>query len=96
MSAPYRILTTPGFDRDAKKTIGRNQKLTKVLAELLEILSEDPQNHTAKYQIKKLAGLRPGEGQWRIRSGNYRLRYDVFGTDVLLYSFRDRKEAYRT
>jgi len=43
---------------------------------------------------RKLAGLKPGEGQWRIRAGDYRLRYDVFGHDIVLYALRHRKEAY--
>lgn len=46
------------------------------------------------HPIKKLAGLKPGEGQWRIRWREYRLRYDIFGSEVVLHSFRHRKEAY--
>jgi mRNA-degrading endonuclease RelE of RelBE toxin-antitoxin system len=38
--------------------------------------------------------LKPGEGQWRIRAGDYRLRYDIFGRDVVLYAVRHRTEAY--
>jgi mRNA-degrading endonuclease RelE of RelBE toxin-antitoxin system len=38
--------------------------------------------------------LKPGEGQWRIRWREYRLRYDIFGSEVVLHSFRHRKEAY--
>ncbi|MBI3961397.1 MAG: type II toxin-antitoxin system RelE/ParE family toxin [Deinococcus sp.] len=38
--------------------------------------------------------MNPGAAQWRIRAGDYRLRYDIVGSDVVLYSFRHRKEAY--
>ena len=38
--------------------------------------------------------VEPGGGQWRIRSGIYRLRYDVVGRDVVLYSVNHRREAY--
>jgi mRNA-degrading endonuclease RelE of RelBE toxin-antitoxin system len=61
---------------------------------LIAILGEDPHNRSGRYAIKKLAGLGPGEGQWRIRWREYRLRYDISGTDVVLHSFRHRKEAY--
>lgn len=44
--------------------------------------------------IRKLAGVGQGEGQWRIRVGNYRLRYDIIGSDVVLYSFRHRRDVY--
>jgi mRNA-degrading endonuclease RelE of RelBE toxin-antitoxin system len=57
-------------------------------------LTEDPHNRSGRHSIKKLAGLKPGEGQWRIRWREYRLRYDIFETDVVLHSFRHRKEAY--
>ena len=35
-----------------------------------------------------------GEGQYRIRIGDYRIRYDIIGTEVILYSFKHRKAAY--
>lgn len=61
---------------------------------LMAILTEDPHNRSGRHQIKKLAGLKAGEGQWRIRWRDYRLRYDIFGQEVVLHSFRHRKEAY--
>jgi len=64
------------------------------MEELLAILRRDPHNRNGKYKIKKLAGYKAGEGQWRIRWKEYRLRYDIFADDVVLYSFRHRKEAY--
>ena len=42
---------------------------------MLAALKEDPYNRSGKHDIKKLASLKPGEGQWRIRAGDYRLRY---------------------
>lgn len=57
-------------------------------------LSADPHNHTGEQDITKLTGVAQGEGQWRIRVGDYRLRYDIVGADVVLYSFRHRREAY--
>jgi mRNA-degrading endonuclease RelE of RelBE toxin-antitoxin system len=65
-----------------------------VLEKMLMALEGDPYNRSGKHDIKKLAGLKPGEGQWRIRAGDYRLRYDILGHDVVLYALRHRKEAY--
>jgi mRNA-degrading endonuclease RelE of RelBE toxin-antitoxin system len=64
------------------------------MEELLAILRRDPHNRSGQHPIKKLTGCKAGEGQWRIRWKEYRLRYDILGSDVVLYSFRHRKEAY--
>ena len=34
-------------------------------------------------------------GAWRIRVGDYRIRYDIEGNQVLLYRVRHRREIYR-
>lgn len=93
MSA-FRVLTTPAFERDAKKVARRNPAVASSMGELIAVLESDPHNRTRQHLIKKLAGLKAGQGQWRIRVGNFRLRYDIFGHEVVLHSFRDRKEAY--
>ena len=90
----YRTLTTSAFERDARRITRRNARLFSVLTRLLNVLAEDPYNNSGRHDIKKLTGLKPGEGQWRIRAGDYRLRYDIFGQDVVLYAIRHRREAY--
>lgn len=95
MAAPFRVLTTPAFERQARKAIHGKQELAGVIERLLPILRDDPYNVTGKHKIKKLAGVDAGDGQWRIRFGDYRIRYDIAGNDVVLHSFLDRKEAYR-
>jgi mRNA-degrading endonuclease RelE of RelBE toxin-antitoxin system len=94
MSSAFRVLTTPSFEREFHKLSRGNNKLIDVLQELMGVLSEDPHGRSGRHPIKKLAGLNAGEGQWRIRWREYRLRYDIFGRDVVLHSFRHRKEAY--
>lgn len=89
-----RVLTTPAFEREFRKAAKGNVALLAALEELLGILQEDPHNRTGRHNIKKLAGLKPGDGQWRIRWRDYRLRYDIFGEEVVLHSFRHRREAY--
>ncbi len=91
---PFRVLTTPPYERDFR-TISRGRPpVADAMEELLGILRRDPYNRSGRHQIKKLTGCKTGEGQWRIRWREYRLRYDIFGNDVVLYSFRHRKEAY--
>jgi len=65
-----------------------------VVEQLRDLLQVDPYNRTREHDIRKLAGVDQGEGQWRIRVGDYRLRHDIIGRDVLLYSFRHRREVY--
>ncbi len=45
--------------------------------------------------VKKLVNVTFGEGQWRMRLGNYRVRYDIHDKNVVLHSIRDRKDSYR-
>lgn len=94
MTDPFRVVTTPSFEREFRKVSKGNAALGKALEELVAILREDPHNRSGQYKIKKLAGLKPGDGQWRIRWREYRLRYDIVGADVVLHSFRHRREAY--
>jgi mRNA-degrading endonuclease RelE of RelBE toxin-antitoxin system len=94
MISRFRVLATPSFERDFRKTSKGSQLLVNALEELVAVLAEDPHNRSGRHSIKKLAGLRPGEGQWRIRWRDYRLRYDIVGTEVVMHSFRHRKEAY--
>ncbi len=94
MATAFRILTTPLFERDVRKVPRREPKFVKALEKLFAALEEGPHNRTGRFDIKKLAGVKAGEGQGRIRSGNWRPRYDIFGTDVVLYALRNRKEAY--
>ena len=94
MNGTFRVVTTPSFEREFRKLSQRNAKLLDALEELVAALAEDPHGRTGCHPIKKLAGLKPGEGEWRIRWREYRLRYDIFGSEVVLHSFRHRKDAY--
>ncbi len=94
MNGAFRVVTTSSFEREFRKLSRGNTALLDALEELIAVLSEDTHGRTGRHAIKKLAGLKPGEGQWRIRWREYRLRYDIFGSEVVLHSFRHRKEAY--
>ena len=90
----FHVQTTSHFERDVRKLSRRNPQIVDLVDDLVYILKEDPANVSRRHKIRKLEGVKQGEGQWRIRQGDYRLRYDIIGIDVLLYSFRDRKDAY--
>ena len=94
MSGRFRVIVTPAFEREFRRSAGKNPFLLRALDELFLALGEDPYNRSGRHNIKKLAGLKPGEGQWRIRWRDYRLRYDIAGDKVVLHSFRHRREAY--
>lgn len=94
MSSRFRVLGSPGFEREFRAIAKGNSQLPLALEGLLEILRDDPHNRTGQHNIKKLAQVKPGEGQWRIRWREYRLRYDILGGEVVLHSFRHRKESY--
>jgi mRNA-degrading endonuclease RelE of RelBE toxin-antitoxin system len=95
MPSTWRVLTTPSFEREFKRLIRKNPGIRKLLEQTIGILEADPLNVTRSHDIKQLKDIRPGEGQFRIRKGEWRLRYDVSGRDVILHSFRHRREAYR-
>jgi mRNA-degrading endonuclease RelE of RelBE toxin-antitoxin system len=55
----------------------------------------DPYNKNRKYPIKKLQGVPAGEGQYRLRSGRFRFRYDIADREVvLLYCGLRREDTY--
>lgn len=94
MRGPFRVLTTPAFEREFRRVSKGNLILVAALENLITTLREDLYNKSGQHKIKKLAGVQPGGGQWRIRWREYRLRYDIVGQEVVLHSFRHRKEAY--
>jgi mRNA-degrading endonuclease RelE of RelBE toxin-antitoxin system len=95
MPRTWRVLTTPSFEREFKRLNRKNPGIRKLLEQTIGILESDPLNVTRSHDIKQLKDVGPGEGQFRIRKGEWRLRYDVSGRDVILHSFRHRREAYR-
>ena len=94
MPPSFHITISSRFRRDAQKLAKQHPELVEALEALHTILRTDPYNRTKEYDITKLTEVKPGMGQWRIRHGDYRLRYDIFGQDVVLYSVRHRREAY--
>ncbi|MCS6903338.1 MAG: hypothetical protein NZO41_03560 [Candidatus Bipolaricaulota bacterium] len=95
MPDSYRVISSSHFDRDYKGLARRNPLAISHVEVMVEALKQDPYNRSRQHNIKKLRGVKKGEGQWRIASGDYRIRYDIFGRDVLLYSCKHRREVYQ-
>jgi hypothetical protein len=62
MAGPFRLLTTPAFEREFRAIARKDAALVRALEELIEILGNDPHNRSGRHQIKKLAGLKQSEG----------------------------------
>ena len=95
MPKRYTTYTTSGYERNARRLIRRNPRLLERIEAMVEILKQDPYNISRQNNIKKLTDVPRGEGQWRIASGSYRIRYDIEENEVILYSCKHRREAYR-
>jgi mRNA-degrading endonuclease RelE of RelBE toxin-antitoxin system len=96
MSSLFVLKTTPSFEREFKGLTKRDSLLLEQFIKVIEILRFDPYNSIRQHDIKKLTNVLKGGGQWRIRSGNYRLRYDIFDKEVILHSISHRKAAYQS
>ena len=91
----FRVFTTSSFDRDIKKfSKFHHNNIESIFKEAILILGTDPYNISRNHNIKKLSDIKRGDGQFRIRIGDWRVRYDVENDTVILYSFKNRKEGY--
>ncbi len=91
----YSVHTTSHFDRLMKKLAPKHPELVERFEQATAILSADPYNKSGKYAIKKLVGVAAGEGQYRLRSGRFRFRYDIAEREVvLLYCGLRREDTY--
>jgi mRNA-degrading endonuclease RelE of RelBE toxin-antitoxin system len=88
----FSVLTTSHFDRLMKKLAPKHSELAERFEQATAILSADPFNKSGKHAIKKLVGVSAGEGQYRLRSGRFRFRYDVAGLEVVLHYCGLRRE----
>jgi len=96
MAGRFSVRTTPRFDRQAKALRRDNKEFAARYREAIAILADDPYNLGRAHQIKKLVAFKPGEGQWRLRLGRWRFRYDIERSEVVLYTCALRDErTYR-
>lgn len=93
MTVGFTVRAVPRFRRLARSLTRRYPEFADVYAEAVAILGADPYNRGRTHQIKKLTDVKPGDGQWRLRLGRWRFRYDIEGRDVLLYAAGLRDES---
>ncbi|MBA3768149.1 MAG: hypothetical protein H0W99_14460 [Acidobacteria bacterium] len=96
MTPAFTVIATAHFARDLRKLAKRHTELAEHYARALAILETDPYNRSRTHPIKKLENVSAGEGQYRIRFGHFRFRYDIEGQTVYLKlcSLR-REDTYR-
>ena len=92
MAAHFEIVATASFSRSLKKLATKNPSIPDLFDSLLSVLEQDPLNLSRQHPIKKLTNM--DVGQWRIRAGVYRLRYDVSGNTVVLHTINHRSSSY--
>ncbi len=90
MPEVFRLLPSTRFKRDFEEIYNRNPAMIRQIEPIKIILSHDPYNRSRRYDIKKIRDVSQGEGRYRIRSGKYRLRYDIIGRFGILTSFKYR------
>jgi mRNA-degrading endonuclease RelE of RelBE toxin-antitoxin system len=95
MTPAFTVLISPHCERLAKAQSKRQPDFVRVLNEAIDILQTDPYNHSRSYPIRKLTGQQT-EGQWRLRVGRWRFRFDISGQTVeLKYCGLRREDTYR-
>lgn len=92
MTAEFLVLTTSRFDREVKKLVAHHPELPEHYRGIVAALKRDPYNRGHRYLIKKLQGVQAAGGQYRIRSGRFRFRYDIEGQSVYLKACSLRRE----
>ncbi len=82
----YKLRPSSGFAKDFKKLTPDVQK------RIIKALKEIEQDPYSSRNIKKLSRLKIGV--WRRRVGDYRIRYDIEGNIIVLYSVEHRRKVY--
>jgi mRNA-degrading endonuclease RelE of RelBE toxin-antitoxin system len=96
MNSKFIVLITSRFEREFKKVAAAHKDLSDRYSQVLGILGADPYNNSRQHPIKKLEAVAEGQGQYRIRSGRFRFRYDIDGQTVYLKACSLRREdTYR-
>ena len=94
----FAVLTTPLFDRLLVKLVPQHPELPDIFESAIAILKTDPHNLNRSHPIKKLRGIKPGDGQYRLRIGRWRFRYDIWDKRKeieLSYCGLRREDTYR-
>ena len=92
---PFAVRALPNFERMAHALRKRHPDFDTHFMRALEIARTDPYNISRSYPVKKLTDVKVGDGQYRVRLGRWRFRYDIYGQEVVLtYCGLRREETY--
>jgi mRNA interferase RelE/StbE len=80
----YQLVISHRFRRDLRRL---DAEIHRRVLEALERLQDNPRQGSALTDVTI--------GVWRLRVGDYRIRYDIAGDQVLLYRVRHRRDIYR-
>ena len=92
MSGTFEVVLSAHFGRELKKLTRARAEAATEYEEILPILRSDPYNRTRRYPIRKLEGVKTGDGQYRIRMRRFRFRYDIEARVVYLKACSLRRE----
>ena len=92
MTPPFAVIATSHFERAFEKLSRHHHALAAAYPRIVSILEADPYDRSRSYDIKKLEGIPKGHGQYRIRAGRFRFRYDIEGSLVYLKGCALRRE----
>ena len=94
MTPRFSVRTVPQFDRLLRRPTAQHPDLPRLYTEALNILETDPHNLSRAHNIRKLTGVTAGDGgQYRLRIGRFRFRYDIEGQVVYLKACSLRREG---
>ena len=92
----FSVYVTARFERDYRRLLKAHPELAGDYRTVVAVLSTDPYNRSKSHPIRKLEQVSSGDGQYRVRLGRFRFRYDIDGTAVYLkYCGLRREETYR-
>jgi len=95
MTPAFTVEISPHFERLARRLRRQHSEFTALFREAIAILATDPYNHSRRHSIKKLTSTQE-DGQWRLRIGRFRFRYDINDQTVeLKYCGLRREDTYR-
>jgi mRNA interferase RelE/StbE len=80
----YQLVISNRFRRDLRRL---DAAMHRRVLEALERLQANPRQGSELMDVQI--------GAWRLRVGDYRIRYDIAGDQVLLYRVRHRRDIYR-
>jgi len=75
--------------------LSTQQHFEESLTQAIELLTEDPSEISRRHPIRKLTNVAAGAGQYRLRLGRFRFRYDIDGPNRTVYRSLRREDTYR-